>query len=722
VTETVNAATESAFGPAATYPGAGDPYSVAVVDLNGDGRPDLVEAEYGNVAVLLGNSDGTFQPLVGYGAASTAWFVTTGDFNGDGKADVVVSNLGDGTVSVLLGNGDGTLQAPVNYFAGPQAFQIAVADFNGDGTADLAVGIYGSDTVSLLLGNGDGTFQPAANFAVGLFPLALAAGDFNGDGKADLAVATANIGLGVFLGNGDGTFQTGMSYVAGRLTSLVAVDLNGDGKVDLAAPDYYNNYTSVFLGNGDGTFRAALNYPVGSHPSSVAVGDFNGDGKLDLVTSNYGTWDVSILLGNGNGTFQPPANYNTGPNPESVAVGDFNGDGRTDLAVADLSFDGSTSILLGVLGTTAQTITFGPLGNVAPGAAPITISAMASSGLTVIFASNTLSVCTVSGTLVTILASGGRSITASQPGSATYAPATPITQTFTVYFNDVQPLSVDPSDFYYNAINLFAQYGITAGCGNNNFCPGQNVTRAQMAIFIIRAIFGNANFPYSTTPHFADVGPSDFGFKWIQAMYELGISAGCGNGNYCPNDSITRAQMAVFITAARFEGTTFDYPSTPYFTDVLPPSEDPSDVFFKFVQRMKTEGITSGCTATTFCPASPVTRGQMAVFIMVGLFNQLLQPATPLIAQISPAALAPGTTGTFIISGTNTHFVQGTSSVMGTTLSPIPGVTIGAITVNSPTSLTLQLSAAADAVIQPRSLLVITGSEEAVLPNGLSIQ
>jgi hypothetical protein len=242
-----------------------------------------------------------------------------------------------------------------------------------------------------------------------------------------------------------------------------------------------------------------------------------------------------------------------------------------------------------------------------------------------------------------------------------------------------------------------------------------------MAIFIIRGIFGNANFPYSTTPHFADVGPSAFGFKWIQAMYELGISAGCGNGNYCPNDPITRAQMAVFITAARFEGTAFDYPYTPYFTDVLPPSQDPSDFFFKFVQRMKTEGITTGCTATTFCPANPVTRGQMAVFIMTGLFNQLLAPTAPVLTQISPATLAPGATGTFTITGTNTHFVQTTPLTNGTTLGPIPGITIGAITVNSPTSLTVQLTAAANAAIQPRSILAITGNEEAALPNGLAI-
>jgi hypothetical protein len=107
----------------------------------------------------------------------------------------------------------------------------------------------------------------------------------------------------------------------------------------------------------------------------------------------------------------------------------------------------------------------------------------------------------------------------------------------------------------------------------------------------------------------------------------------------------------------------------------------------------------------------------MAVFIMVGLFNQLLPAGTPVLTGISPAALARGSTDTFTITGTTTHFVQGT-----TTLSAIPGVTAGTVTVNSATSLTVQLTAAANANPQPYSIVAITGSEQDVLPNGLVIQ
>jgi S-layer homology domain len=272
---------------------------------------------------------------------------------------------------------------------------------------------------------------------------------------------------------------------------------------------------------------------------------------------------------------------------------------------------------------------------------------------------------------------------------------------------------VDPNAFYVPAVNLLTRYGLTAGCGDGNFCPNTNISRAGMAVFIVSGIFMGGRFTYSLKPHFADVQPSDFGFKFIQAMYELGITAGCGGGNFCPNDPVTRDAMAVFIIAARLGATAaFTYPSTAYFTDV-----QASDPAFSFVQRMKLEGITDGCTPTTYCPVSPVSRGEMAVFVMAGLFNQLLPATTPVIAQVTPSTLAPGASGIFAIAGANTHFAQGT-----TALSPIPGVTIGTITVKSPTSLSAQLSVAANAATQPRSLVAITNNEQAVLPNGLWIQ
>lgn len=298
------------------------------------------------------------------------------------------------------------------------------------------------------------------------------------------------------------------------------------------------------------------------------------------------------------------------------------------------------------------------------------------------------------------------SVTGAGAGTANATDSTTILPPFT---------DVPSNSPYFDAINLMRQYSITAGCGANIYCAGDNVSRAQMAIFMVRAIYGGDNFSYSNTPYFNDVGVNDFGFKWIQKMKELGITAGCGGNNYCPLDNITRAQMAVFIIRSRL-GTaadaTFTYPATPSFTD-----EPANDIYFKWVQRMKVDQITGGCGLNIYCPSSPVTREQMAIFIMRGDFNFLLSAGTPKLTLITPGAGIRGSSQVYTVTGENTHFVQGT-----TVLAPIPGVTVGAITVLGPTSLTVELTTAANATVQPYSIVAITGTEEAVLPNGFVIQ
>jgi len=108
--------------------------------------------------------------------------------SGDGKLDLAVANSDSGNVAVLLGNGDGTFQPATFFTSGSLSTGIVAADFNGDGKLDLAVANGGSNNIAMLLGNGDGTFQAAQLFPVGTYPVEIAAADFNGDGKIDLAV------------------------------------------------------------------------------------------------------------------------------------------------------------------------------------------------------------------------------------------------------------------------------------------------------------------------------------------------------------------------------------------------------------------------------------------------------------------------------------------------------------------------------------------------------
>jgi hypothetical protein len=302
-----------------------------------------------------------------------------------------------------------------------------------------------------------------------------------------------------------------------------------------------------------------------------------------------------------------------------------------------------------------------------------------------------------------VAVSGGGSAGAGATDSTTILPA----------FTDVKP-----ADSFFSAVNLIRGYGITGGCQASPpmYCPNDNVTRAQMAILMVRSVMGGDNYTYAGTPYFTDVPASAFAFKWIQKLKELNVSAGCGSNNYCPDAMVTRGQMAVFMTRVRLGAaadSSFTYPSTPYFTDV--PATHP---YFKWIQRTRLEQITGGCgSGSTYCPDDPVTRGQMAIFIMRAAFNQLLPAGTPVIAAISPAAAPIGQSRLVTVSGANTHFLQATTQVNAGA-----GVTAGTITVTSPTTLTVQFTVSANAAAGPRTVLVVTGSEQAVLPNGLVVQ
>jgi hypothetical protein len=249
------------FAPSVVYlSGGGFASSVAVADVSGDGKPDIVVANSDTVGVLLGNGDGTFQTAVTYSSGGyEANSVAIADVNGDGKPDLLVANLcansncTTGSVGVLLGNGNGTFQTAVPYGSGGyEASSVAIADVNGDGKPDLLVTdrcASGSECnnglVGVLLGNGDGTFQSAVTYnSGGAGPGTVAVGDVNGDGKLDLAVANCdptNCGgggaapIGVLLGNGDGTFQAAVTYASGgnEAFSVAVADVNGDGKPDL---------------------------------------------------------------------------------------------------------------------------------------------------------------------------------------------------------------------------------------------------------------------------------------------------------------------------------------------------------------------------------------------------------------------------------------------------------------------------------------------------------
>ena len=352
VPDTLSDRNSLTYLPRVTYAAGQRPAEARILDVNGDGKPDLVVENYNSdtLSVLLGRGDGTLQAKVDYATGDGPWSMAVGDVDGDGKTDVVTGNYFGSSASVLLSNGDGTFQARADYTTGsgsnPECLRMG--DVDGDGDLDIFTANASTHNVSILLNNGNGTFRAPTQFGTATHPTSIDLRDLNGDGKQDLATANYSAGsVSVLMGNGDGTFRSAVNYAAsGNPQTILAADLDSDGAPDLATVNWGSNNASILLNNGDGTFQATVNYPLGNGPFSFSVIDLNQDSAPDLVTTNYSANSVSILYGNGDGTFDPKKDLACGNGPNFVALGDLNGDGYGDLITTDMN-DNTVSVFRG---------------------------------------------------------------------------------------------------------------------------------------------------------------------------------------------------------------------------------------------------------------------------------------------------------------------------------------------------------------------------------------
>jgi hypothetical protein len=344
------------FLPEITYPVGNHPYSVAAADINGDGKVDLICANGndGTLEILTNNGFGDFGTnatyYVGDGSIPT-YCVVAVDVNGDGRLDLISSTGGTNSLSLLTNDGLGNFSFSTPITTGSTDFEsITPADVNGDGKVDLIVPSYGGNTIMVLTNSGSGVFGLSGTYG-GNGPANVAVADINKDSKPDLIIPNEglypswNDTIAIYTNRGNGMFGSNATYTVGTGPVWVAAaDINEDHRVDLICANYnFGNSPgtlTVLTNNGFGVFGSNATYIVGNQPAKVIAGDFNGDGHVDLASVNAGSGPdysgtISVLTNNGSGRFALASTLSVGGDPLSFVAADINGNGRLDFISAN---------------------------------------------------------------------------------------------------------------------------------------------------------------------------------------------------------------------------------------------------------------------------------------------------------------------------------------------------------------------------------------------------
>jgi hypothetical protein len=346
------------FLPYVAHPIGSWPEAVAIGDLNSDGRGDAVVATSSyfdpdndnRIHVFLQDSGGALGLASKYLVGGNPQTIAVGDVNGDGRDDVVVGN--NSAIGLFLQNEAGTLD-PMMSVPTDRSFKVAVGDLDGDWRADVVGidwGTHGHD-VDVFLQNGSGGLAAPVTYTVahgGYDDLTV--GDVDGDGRKDVTVMSGQLyaydNLGILLQDPGGGMNGPFYYDLGgdQLTGGVGVgDVTGDRLNDVVV-SYGGNrpssFIAVFPQTVGGTLGAPMSLPSYDIPEPVEVSDVDGDGRHDVLVLHGGWLRLGVYLQQADGTLNPtedlyPIPYASHYNPHGLAVGDLNGDGAVDVAIAD---------------------------------------------------------------------------------------------------------------------------------------------------------------------------------------------------------------------------------------------------------------------------------------------------------------------------------------------------------------------------------------------------
>ncbi|MBI5761825.1 MAG: VCBS repeat-containing protein [Planctomycetales bacterium] len=389
---------------------------VTLVDVNGDGLPEIVVADQvsGDVRVLLNSATAPFASQLRFrsGAGLTSVVqvgdsvqvqsrdvsiaVVAGLFNDDTLPDLAVLNQGVNRVDILLGDGHGGVFNPTvtaSLLTGRDPVALVTADFNGDGRADLVVLNKGSNDLSIFLNDGHGSFteQTETDSAgrmsrvnAGNLPTGLSVGDINADGELDLLIGNEQGDVLTILGNGDGTFRPYQRL--DRHVGLAITGLDSDEGPGFAVFDQSLDRVTYHSNESGSTFEQGRENGLLA-PTAVTFADLNADGLDDLIVSNGGSNEVFVYLGLDDDQFDFGHRFFVGSAPEEITVSDLNADGILDLVVANRGSN-DVSLLFGQGQGDDWTLIAGPRLRVGSGPIATAVADLNNDGLVDILVAN----------------------------------------------------------------------------------------------------------------------------------------------------------------------------------------------------------------------------------------------------------------------------------------------------------------------------------------------
>jgi hypothetical protein len=648
--------------------------SPAIADLDGDGTNEVVWGAY-DVVALNGASGGLRWRAP---SAARVWpSPAVADLRGDGTLEVVV---GRGNGELVVYDRFGHVLWSVSPFGGAELRTLAVTDLETDGVLDIVVGrASGGSTRQLSAYTAYGSLRagwPARHdgepgYGWGMYNQNVVVADLDGDGTKEVVAPTDTHYITALDRNGNqlpvspiytgrhvwsevgvhvdhavdlrGWANCGVEHRPNFADSApIVADVNHDGVPELiVVGNVYNcgtdPYTSLYQmpfllqrdrtrWRGSGFDWTAIPVPeAGSGPLSEDYGvietaepnpvaaDLDGDGYVEILFPSYdgklhaywldktehGSWPFDV----------PGAGIRFASEP---VVADLDNDGFAEVIFTSWPEKASGAVgqlfVLSHLGQLLQSVPLPPslpagtwngglgaptLGDIDGDADLEVVVGTAHSGVVAYDLPGTSN--------ARVLWSTGRG-SRFRMGWALPDDGGP--------FADVPPWQP-----FRRHIETLVANGVTSGCSTNPrlYCPTSAVTRGQMSVFLLRSSGGAGYLPPAcASPFFADVPCTHSFAAWIDELVARHITSGCGGGKYCPADDVTRGQMAVFLLRT-LEGPAYSPPpcTTPRFGDV--PCASP---FAAWINELSARGITGGCGGGNYCPATPVNRGQMAVFLV----------------------------------------------------------------------------------------------------------